>query len=538
MIEPQPGRSAKGFAIGILALLVIHALFLQIVVEDAYISLRFAKHLAAGLGLIWNAGEPPVEAYTNLLWVLLSAGAMKLGLDGPLMTQILGGAASLGVMAYTYRYARRLLGLDRELALLPLLLLAVSGPFATWALSGLETNLFALLVLGACYHLVTFWKTGRTRQAALASALGLLATLTRPDGLGIFAILIGLHLVGPRAGRAKSSPLRTTLAIAACFLFPMALYGLWKLRYFGDLIPNTFYAKTGGTLEQWIRGVTYTLYFAIQFLLPLLPFAALALWARRWGVASSAGEPMVRLARVVGIAVSLGYTGYVVLVGGDYMAMYRFFVPILPLLYLGVADGLRGAAAAAANTPGVRRAFALATLVACGATLANSTPLDSRLYPQSRVTHGQYRGVRVERWHTHRLEAIGRFFRSYRRRPNESVATSAAGAVAYFSELRVYEFFGLLDPVMSRKRVRGMGKGFPGHEKEDVPYVLIQKRPDYVMFSRMFTPAPSDTHPGSDPVANAIIAREYEVLSEWVEDRGNRESGYFTFMRRRSSGGR
>ena len=40
--------------------------------DDAFISFRYAKHLAEGHGLRYNVGEdPPVEGYTNFLWVLV-----------------------------------------------------------------------------------------------------------------------------------------------------------------------------------------------------------------------------------------------------------------------------------------------------------------------------------------------------------------------------------------------------------------------------------------------------------------------------------
>ena len=39
--------------------------------DDAYISFRYARHLAEGAGLRFNPGEsPPVEGYSNFLWTL------------------------------------------------------------------------------------------------------------------------------------------------------------------------------------------------------------------------------------------------------------------------------------------------------------------------------------------------------------------------------------------------------------------------------------------------------------------------------------
>ena len=51
------------------------------VTDDAYISFRYARHLGAGHGLVWNPGEAPVEGFTNLLLVILVAPFTRLGLD-------------------------------------------------------------------------------------------------------------------------------------------------------------------------------------------------------------------------------------------------------------------------------------------------------------------------------------------------------------------------------------------------------------------------------------------------------------------------
>jgi len=41
--------------------------------DDAMISMQYAKNFAQGLGLVWNAGGPRVEGYSNPLWVLIMA---------------------------------------------------------------------------------------------------------------------------------------------------------------------------------------------------------------------------------------------------------------------------------------------------------------------------------------------------------------------------------------------------------------------------------------------------------------------------------
>src|SRR5689334_7581054 len=42
-------------------------------VDDAMISMRYARHLAQGYGFVWNIGEMPVEGFTNPGWTLVMA---------------------------------------------------------------------------------------------------------------------------------------------------------------------------------------------------------------------------------------------------------------------------------------------------------------------------------------------------------------------------------------------------------------------------------------------------------------------------------
>jgi hypothetical protein len=49
--------------------------------EDAYILFRYAEHLAAGLGIVYNPGGPPTEGATDFLWLVLLAGLVRAGAD-------------------------------------------------------------------------------------------------------------------------------------------------------------------------------------------------------------------------------------------------------------------------------------------------------------------------------------------------------------------------------------------------------------------------------------------------------------------------
>jgi len=120
----RPGLIAAAAAIALVFL--VHAWWLCAVVDDAFITFRYARHLAHGQGWVYNLGDPPVEGFTSVLWVLTSALASSLGFDVVVAAQALGLAAALATMAYAYRTARDRLGLSPTVSLVPCAVLAQS----------------------------------------------------------------------------------------------------------------------------------------------------------------------------------------------------------------------------------------------------------------------------------------------------------------------------------------------------------------------------------------------------------------------------
>jgi arabinofuranosyltransferase len=524
----------------IAAVFTLHAIYLAVVAEDAFISFRYASHLASGHGLTWNIGAPPVEGYTNFLWVLLAAAAIALGFSVTLFSQVAGVAAGLATLVYVYRFGRSRFHLSPLHSSIACLLLALSGPFATWATSGMETSLFTLFVVAACYHW-TGWLTRRsTNGGCLAAGFLVLATLTRPEGVLIAATLFasGWLLMEETTKRYVLS----SMGPALVYLLPVAAYMVWRVSYFGDWLPNTYYAKVAGSPYRIVRGLIYTAAFLVYFVLSWAPLLLVA-WHReragggmhrssRWALRRAAREHPVHTSA---LAVCFVFAVYVVFVGGDYMAMYRFFVPVLPLVYLLVSSFASPVLRSrhAGGRPIVGAALAV---LGIAFTLVHSTPLDRRLFPKPPRQHGHYGGVQTERWHSARLSLIGKFFHDYRRSARESLATDAIGAISYYSELTVYGFHGLVDRHIARRRAKGQtpGLGLPGHEKGNLMYIL-SLRPTFIVFSRLLEESPAGYPELDDETAAELLEREYEPVSVWLEDNANGEAGYFTFYQRRAS---
>jgi hypothetical protein len=519
-------RRAAWLAAGVGAVFLAHALWLAGVAEDAFISFRFARNLVAGHGLVWNPGEPPVEGYTNFLWVLLAAGALELGQDPARAAQALGIAASLATLFYVWRTGSRLLGWSAGEALLPCAVLAVSGPFATWAAAGLETNLFALLAVAGLHHVAVGARDGGAREIWAGWLALLLAMLTRPEGALFYALaLAGTGLAARRRGAAR---LRAFAAPVAVTLGAFAVYFAWRWRLFGQLFPNTFYAKTGGGLDQQLRGARYAGLFALHYLAPWLPLLLLAaLRPGRREPDGAASRPLLAGAA----AVVLAWAACVVWVGGDYMAMYRFAVPALPFLAVLIGAAARRALLGwPAASPGARAALAAALAAGVLGTLVHSTPLEARLFAPPHLMHGTWRGVQTERWHVARLTAIGRFFAAYARGPDESLATDAIGAIGWYSGITIRDLHGLVDPRIAHRADARVGRGFPGHERLDLAGALAG-RPTFVMFTRQLRP--SRPRRVELPADLAEAASAYQLESVWLQDPENGAAGWFSFLERR-----
>ena len=520
------------------AVFLLHALYLECVAEDAFISFRFARNWAEGHGLVWNSGGTPVEGYTNFLWVAIAAGLYRLGADLPTTMQLLGVIAGLLTLAYVLMAARRLERASVVQSFVPAGALVIAGPFATWAASGLETVLFTLFVTASIAHLCLWLQDRDPRQRWACAAALLAAMLTRPEGALVAGLLLVLGLAGARSGAARRA---LCVAAGACALVFAAYFSV-RWSYFGQLLPNTFYAKTGGGLAQLERGLAYSFYFAKHYGLPWLPALALAAaWGSPRPSLHALREPIALLRRrplpVVSLVVAAVYCAYVASVGGDYMAMYRFFVPILPCLAWLLGTALCGLVTVLAEgAAGRRAAVALALLVAVLGTLVHSTPFEEGLFEKPPRMHGNWRGVQTERWHVGRLSSIGIFFASYGAGSQESIGTDAIGAIGWYSKLGVYGLHGLVDPEVAQRPVgEDFGSGLAGHERGDLAH-LFSKRPTFFLVSRQLYGKPVRALPPPGQGVDDLLARDYRSAWYLIRDEDNDEEGYFAFIERRDRG--
>lgn len=306
--------------------------------DDAYISMRYARNLVEGHGLVFNYGDR-LEGYTNFLWVMLLAPARLLGWDMLVWAKQLASFFGVVGIVVTWSIARFLADDGRgeaEWRALPYVwiaaaLWAVSPSVVLWSQGALEPTLMACLAGGGTLlgmKLLAADEGDRWLPLALGSALLLaLGGLARPDAHAVFLVALPFTLVD--AVRRKRW--RPWIVWALAFVAVVGPYHAWRLWYFGDPFPNTFYVKAAAGPEVMKLGLDYVkelLGFAanggIFALVPLAFVTRRKLLPKLWA-----------------LALVLFFLAYLVKIGSDEMKYYRLFLPVFPFALALAALGLR-----------------------------------------------------------------------------------------------------------------------------------------------------------------------------------------------------
>jgi len=343
-----------------LAVLIGHSLYFNFVCDDAFIFFRYADNLLRYGELSFNPGQR-VEGYTSFLWTVLIAAGMALGSEPIIWSLGLGLICGCATLVVVQRLGTVLDGLVepgqprgaiRLWRFVAPALLSVTPAFACWTSGGLETALFTLLVTAAFWR---YWaESGKPSAVPWSGLLFGLACLTRPEGFLFFGLTLLHRLVDQGLRCSRRRPARRDWIWLALFLLPVLPHQLWRISYYGQVLPNTYYARVAG-LEHEGRGLLYLQMFVRHYGLWIILLLLVVPRAQPGGRrVTSFYTHLATLVLVVMV--------YVAGVGGDFMALHRFFVPVIPLLALVLADELRNLhALAVPSVPGTGPVFWLCT---------------------------------------------------------------------------------------------------------------------------------------------------------------------------------
>jgi arabinofuranosyltransferase len=379
------------------------ATFPRWVVDDAFITFRYAENLATKGELNWNVGENPTEGYTGIALPLVLSLAIKLGISP------ITGTHVIGIFSY-FCGGLLLLLILRGFNLgssIALLLYFTQPHLFAHAWSGLETMMFLASLL-----LVIYAFTLRRNWFFLLSIL--LVSSTRPEGTLFGVVMLAFY-------RPFS------LKVVLLYAVPCGIYFLWRWRYYGQLLPNTFYAKSTANTQLLL----YNRHSLQLFLYScVLKPTALALLFVAWVDRRRLAWWMAAVATFSFVVVLFYLKSKLVM---DYS--YRFFVPFYPFLLLALASSL--------NSTKTNLKFLPAILVL---TVPQVDYNLREITPQIR-NYSCYREL-MQSEHI----SIGKYLRRTVPADERLIVYADGGAIPYYSRLRTVDFGVLNDEYLAKAR--------------------------------------------------------------------------------------
>jgi arabinofuranosyltransferase len=535
--------------------------------DDAMISMRYARNLANGDGLVWNAGGERVEGITNPLWAIWMAVLHVLPF-GPLKQPVLVMLSSAVLLLAALWVARRLaqeLAPDRPaVGVVAAVLTATFAPLVLWSMGGMEVGLLAWL-LGAAVlsavRLVARPEAWARRDTIVTAALAGAAIATRVDAV------VGLGAVAAAAVwcATPDQRRRVALVLGAPVLGGLALVTAVRLAYYGDLLPNTYYLKaTGVGLDVRLDAGFRHLVVALWAHLAVLTVAAT--------VGALAGRGRAGAPRLVPILVGLALVQvlYSVWVGGDaweslLIANRYLSVAIVPVAVLAAVGMARLAADPRAFG---RFCLVVAAIVGAGVLVARSSFGEGGVTNYSRKileleAHDQVwlyvvvvlalagGGLAVGRgalrasptvlttaavvvvvvltnarpassWLHHSAFDLEQDLARRGAALSESTAADTeiavwmAGAEPYFADRPAVDLYGKSDEYIARLPVPEGVLFWPGHVKYDLDWSLDEWAPDLVMLG--------GSSPNGPEVRATLEDHGYEPLAGdvWLRDGSDR----------------
>ena len=493
-----PSCAGLVLALGVLGALVARTNFL---IDDAYSSFRYARNWAE-LGLpTYNPGTtPPVEGYSNTLWVLLLRACSGLSLSLETSARVLSGLFAAGTLALVHLHLGRL-ALAPWPRFLATLSLAAFPPFAVWTTGGLETASFGFFVFAAYLTLTRTW-TGGGSGTWFAGVLGLAVCLFRVEG-PLWAL--GVAVAAWVGAKGKDSSSRSLSAYLLVTILGYGLFLLWRQATFGEWMANTVHAKGGLSLAGIGRGLKTSATFLILFPSTLAVLAAVPRLRRGAHGALAAGA----------VTMLLGFLVYNTLVGGDWMPFFRFLAPASPFIAVLLGLLLNSVGRGALPLGGLLIALSLPPLF--GASLvprALLQPLYFRTFQVGYETEWQ-------RWKTGvaNLAMFKMLCRGLRQvaDPSDSLTFGAIGAVGYESRLHIHDRNGLVDREVAMRGGTSESKT-AGHDKQ-VPRAWFLDRHPTIFHALIFEgpvgPEGSETYQRAVGIAKGMI--EQRVFSDPAE---------------------
>lgn len=219
--------------------------FPRATIDDAYIIFRYAENILRHGQPVWTIDAPRVEGFTGQLLLVIYTALLGLRLT-PDAAALLAGVFGYILTLFSMLLLVRRFGRKAPLSMALTVAIFTTTPFIYMhVVGGLETLLYAGVLVGFLATLHHALMQGSPRAQHEASIAGLIAAITRPEGVLALIIapvcVVGERLlVGDRVG-ARQAAVRM---IRSGWL-PFLLFSLIRSIYYGDFLSNAYHVKAG-----------------------------------------------------------------------------------------------------------------------------------------------------------------------------------------------------------------------------------------------------------------------------------------------------
>ena len=301
-------------------------------IDDSYITYRYARNILAGNGFVYNPGEAVLGTTTplyTLLMVFLGFFTGGTHAPFPVLAWLVNSLADGFTAILLWQIGKKL---NQELAgLSTAIIWCVAQYSITFAIGGLETSLFVLL-LTACFY----WYL--EEKVTFAALLGGLAVLTRPDAI-ILVFPIALdHLLRIIGGKARLRG-KDILALGG---IPLLWFG-FATFYFGSPIPHSIQAKVGAYHLEATEGLVrliqhYATPFQQQSWLGTIPAISIGIILYPFLFLVGA-RALIRTNNRSWVLVIYPWLYFLVFATANPLIFRWYLTPPLPFYFLGILTG-------------------------------------------------------------------------------------------------------------------------------------------------------------------------------------------------------
>lgn len=416
-----------------------HTHQLVFALDDAYIHLAIAEHLARGEGFSFD-GHGISSASSSPLWVALLAACIRVGIPAALAPLLLVSLSGVLLLVVSYTALRRARAGDATITV-TLLAEVLLAPLVPVAVTGLEHLLHASLAVALVAWFVRVDEaessTDSTREGIrlpLGAALAMLGCATRFEfAFEVLVVSVGLWLGARR---------REACVVAAAGAAPIVGYGAFSAAHGGPLLPYSVLLKASlpsATLPSAAKLFGITAYrnladapHLLVVVLAMMATTLLLLLER-----NRMPRGLLLASAITALHLQFARTGW--------FYRYELYLMVLAIVALGAAASDAGRALASrlvgAHTGSAARALAFALLVVSSAPLVTRAVTAHRDAPRAmRNIHDQQR-------------QLARLFASAF--AGRSVVVNDVGWVGFAGRVQGVDLMGLASDGIARARLAG-----------------------------------------------------------------------------------